>query len=620
MWSVVNKKNSNKFKRDSSESSKGLLILTEDENLVVSAYNKQIKSKVPNFFFIFSPMSKWCELPTEILLQVLKEIEKEAEDTLIYLQCLLVCSNWNRITCIHLYKTIYVDSHVTQRKLIRCLNESRLGQIVECMDFSASLYLIEGVIQQFAELCPNVKRIEYFRDPKRDLYDQLAQHFKNLEQIPSPSMYEESEYIHCALRYQHSLKVLYIPRKDHPMSEKGKWLTHQIQQFPKLHSLIAHDTTAGLRDFEEMMDICQVKEFRMYTNEAIDIAQECNHSFIKPCCNIQSLNAAIDFDDGLFPYIMQRFPNLKYLEINIYFPRTTSTKMKQVRYFANHLQTFLNYLQSIPKYNIKFHSSIELLSNIMEYTNNGDLSVSVYSDPSLYQAEDLVPEISIEKHKASLSYSRYCQRSHLFDIWTRCSKHIIHLDLCMTVINKEDKIYQSILDVFATCKRIKSVEYTIECDMILPIELAKTPLHNHSLRELFLKANYIYPEVYTIYSHWLPGLKRLSIEIPYKSGSQHKIPMPQTHLNSLKLVFRDPVYLQHGLLLQASACVVLKIRTNAERKVYTISQQDGLVAIEETNVPVRSIILTIDISCRSIGHLDLMLLDTHLLKHSFCLK
>jgi hypothetical protein len=54
MWYVVNKKDSNNFKRGSSESSKGLLILTEDENLVVSAYNKQIKSKVPNFFYNLS--------------------------------------------------------------------------------------------------------------------------------------------------------------------------------------------------------------------------------------------------------------------------------------------------------------------------------------------------------------------------------------------------------------------------------------------------------------------------------------------------------------------------------------------------------------------------------------
>ncbi|KAG0936171.1 hypothetical protein G6F57_008094 [Rhizopus arrhizus] len=115
---------------------------------------------------------------------IFKIVAKNNDIVSMFIQYQLVCKSWYRITCTYLYREIFIDSRKDQQKLIRCLKENKLGHLIDNVIFAYEQPLVNSVIRQFAELCPNLKSVRYFGDSKKNVYPELALRFQHLEEIP----------------------------------------------------------------------------------------------------------------------------------------------------------------------------------------------------------------------------------------------------------------------------------------------------------------------------------------------------------------------------------------------------------------------------------------------------
>ncbi|KAG1246720.1 hypothetical protein G6F68_014515 [Rhizopus microsporus] len=135
----------------------------------------------------------------------------------------------------------------------------------------------------------------------------------------------------------------------------------QLEHFSNLYCFSARDVIASLIDFDDVLNLPQLRELELSTDaEVIRPSQGLHLSSTRPCFNVRSLKASVHYDDHLFAYVMKRFQNLRHLELHLYNPRTASIKRKQDDYFANHLQTILDYLQSIPRHELSIGHSPSL--------------------------------------------------------------------------------------------------------------------------------------------------------------------------------------------------------------------------------------------------------------------
>jgi hypothetical protein len=327
-------------------------------------------------------MSSWPNLPLELLIQVLKRIDRRD-----IIQCQLVCRSWIRATQVALYRDSVLTSLDQATGFLSTIvsSPSYPGKHVQSLTLSKDLFTEQlsvwdplNLFTSLVEYCPNLEILKLERTFKpfwvRLLHERNSGNWTLLKNIPMPMVESEIEYyVYAAISLKDTLETLQICDAlssniiGAPHDLEFKTLAKRLKDFKSLISLdIKHHTEKKLIEMDALIEDCQsLKELNvaLYPTQVQPVNSESETvteevlQMIKPRPKITKLTVTTAIkSESTFKYIMRKFPSLSSFFFNETTTKKTQKLMKANRFRMSNevIDQLIEYLSKIRTYTVSF--------------------------------------------------------------------------------------------------------------------------------------------------------------------------------------------------------------------------------------------------------------------------
>lgn len=616
-------------------------------------------------------------LPVEILHLIFSHLPKNDLS-----QCQTTCKSWYRPAQRYFYKNVFLKYQAQAEKYIETITSfQELGQFAESIDlnhvFLPRFYAASPdrykILSRLAELCPNVRYLNT-SDTNNDFFKNLLPvyrkgHFQYLENIPVPKGWAVfKDYVQCVMAMHESLTRLTIGDatnrhcyfddifQDDYMDE----MTSQLDKFTHLKSLsfIKH-TDSYIFEFDDIIQKCPQLDsfsFTAYSLKRIaseglfdylgdDVYTKVDLKQIQPRSNIRSfMGNFLLMSDESFKYIMFKFPQLEYLEINTNdqdYQLIADIKTRGFDFSPEIMMKFLRYISQMKTarfHNVYMPNSVDFLSNLLNTMNfNGAIEIkykiehhsSISADnPMLHFDSGSNHQSCWDANKITAVFERAKQHDKALvreqeannlphtAILSTSGKRIRHL--IMNNVNKKVTqdfdtngacVFDSILHC---CPLLKSIAM-VDCSFTDYYSFASCKAKNNSIERLAMQQCQLAEQDLTKISINMPLLKHVNLIDCVFTGTGSvprimMIDMPSTSFETL--VYTDisnsgpvsKIYLQVTTLAAAS---LYYIGHNSNFTCSTFDEYYESLALNEKTF------LRLNICCKSIKTLSIGFDDNH---------
>lgn len=339
-------------------------------------------------------MSSWPRLPLELLIKVLKQI-----DRCDIIQCQLVCRSWIRATQVALYRDSVITTIEQATGFLSTVvsSPSFPGKHVQSLTLSSDLFTESSVwdplnvFTGLAEHCPNLEILKLDQTFKpfwvRLLHERNSGNWTLLKIIPVPK--EESEieyYVYAALALKGTLEKLLVCDSlssnviHSPHDLEFRTLAKQLKDFKCLTSLdIKHHTEKMLIEMDALIEDCQsLKELNVAlyptqnqpVNSESETVTDEELGQINPRPEITKLTVTTPIkSENSFKYIMRKFPSLSYFSFNETTTKKTQKLMKANR-FRMSKEVIDQLVEYVSKVSTSYTTSFLFIENTSEFVGS----------------------------------------------------------------------------------------------------------------------------------------------------------------------------------------------------------------------------------------------------------
>ncbi|KAI9280412.1 hypothetical protein BY458DRAFT_500614 [Sporodiniella umbellata] len=552
----------------------------------------------------------WSHLPSEITCAILKHLDSIKSVS----QCQLVCKNWSVTAQRVLYENLYFveADNVRMKNFILSLKRQsdERGRLTRTVHFSFACtpdnIHYDFSLVELAKACPYIEEINAF-NPALELFQQITCasifYWKHLRKIPIPSSqnFDGLFYTMCAFQLTESLQEISVSRKifNQAFGLQFFWKLKEFKSLKTVHFL------EPLRPYVLNMCMSSIPHVKSLFLVSIDDLDGSGYSYVsEPSKHIESIQGlSMPFEGPLVEYFMDKFPELKQLEMRLSF----SAHDSMTRYHK-HPNRFCKFIQSIPQHCVHFDlASTDLFFHLLAALEPTRLSLQTKDGQNTAICETSGGStITLVLRMRSQSRPEAVVVENTFGALQLVGRGLERLRLHFLVDYVGDIIHRS----FVFCPNLKAFECIgPECyDSVSRTPQPFPPLETFSMKAVNMNEG-LFHELSPHYPH-LKQLKISSDEFPHTVNDSDSptsfdkepfnIDMSLTHIDYL--CFHKKDWNNSG----ADSAMNVRVFTEKLDGIVYRLDKDGL---NEASDP--TVFVDLYIRCKSIKALGIRLNQTH---------
>ncbi|KAI9357770.1 hypothetical protein BD770DRAFT_456705 [Pilaira anomala] len=345
-------------------------------------------------------MIDYSKLPTEILTIIFEYLDPDRVITSTkknIIQCQHTCKSWAVVAKTNLYQKIGIQYNSNAANLFfNTLLEHNLGYLVKSITIYGlkkkhnNRILLSNLVSQIGDLCPNLKNFSVkYPFISVDFWKCIQSErskgaFSKLQVATIPLCFRKNK-VNQYYKAAYSLKDTLIELRILPRVP-----IENLESFKNINTLyFPIDNSNEIYKIDQHIKVCPSVKFININptgnTKVYPLNNDINGSSVNICPQVRQLLVKdIQFDNELFGYVMNVFPNLN--ELNIRFK--TKSLPKRLNKTSNEIALqFLSYLMKIPNASVNIFpvEDVEsLLKNFQDISGiNRNLSITYQKNTTI---------------------------------------------------------------------------------------------------------------------------------------------------------------------------------------------------------------------------------------------